>query len=81
MEVLGNLSKKVDVLIIGGGMANTFLFAQGYDVGKSLCERDMAEHAYNILTDAKKLGCEIFFTNEITSSSTKYFNKLMKKSV
>jgi len=59
MDVLGNLSKKVDVLIIGGGMANTFLFAQGYDVGKSLCEKDMADAARNILADAEKAGCEI----------------------
>ncbi|MBL6932064.1 MAG: phosphoglycerate kinase [Rhodospirillales bacterium] len=59
MEVLGNLSKKVDVLIIGGGMANTFLFAQGVDVGNSLCERDMADVARNILADAQKSGCNI----------------------
>jgi phosphoglycerate kinase len=59
MEVLGNLSKKVDVLIIGGGMANTFLFAQGYDVGNSLCEKEMADLARNILVDAEKAGCEI----------------------
>ena len=59
MEVLGNLSKKVDVLIIGGGMANTFLFAQGYDVGKSLCEKNMADAARNIFADAEKAGCEI----------------------
>ena len=59
MEVLGNLSKKVNVLIIAGGMANTFLFAQGYDVGKSLCERGMVELAYKILADAEKSGCEV----------------------
>ncbi len=59
MEVLGNLSKKVDVLIIGGGMANTFLFAQGIDVGNSLCEKDMADAARQILADAKKAGCDI----------------------
>ena len=59
MEALGNLSKKVNVLIIAGGMANTFLFAQGYDVGKSLCERDMAELAHKILADAEESGCEV----------------------
>ncbi len=59
MEVLGNLSKKVDVLIIGGGMANTFLFAQGIDVGNSLCEKDMADAARQILADAEKAGCDI----------------------
>ena len=59
MEVLGNLSKKVDVLIIGGGMANTFLFAQGIDVGNSLCEKDMADAARQIMADAEKAGCDI----------------------
>ncbi len=59
MEVLGNLSKKVDVLIIGGGMANTFLYANGYDVGNSLCERDMADSARDILKVAEESGCEI----------------------
>lgn len=59
MEVLGNLSKKVNVLIIAGGMANTFLFAQGYDVGKSICEKDMTELAHKILADAEESGCEV----------------------
>lgn len=59
MEVLGNLSKKVDMIIIGGGMANTFLFAQGHDVGKSLCEKDMADDATKIIADAAANGCEI----------------------
>ena len=59
MEVLGNLSKKVDMIIIGGGMANTFLFAQGHDVGKSLCEKDMADDAKKIIAEAAANGCEI----------------------
>jgi phosphoglycerate kinase len=59
MEVLGNLSQKVDVLIIGGGMANTFLFAQGIDVGNSLCEKDMAGAARAILAAAEKAGCDV----------------------
>lgn len=59
MEVLGNLSEKVDVLIIGGGMANTFLFAQGIDVGNSLCEKDMADAARDILAKAEKAGCDV----------------------
>ena len=52
LDLLGNLVKKVDVLIIGGGMANTFLFAQGHAVGKSLCEKDLAETAKKILAEA-----------------------------
>ena len=59
MEVLGNLSKKVDMLIIGGGMANTFFLGQGYDVGKSLCEKNMAEYAHSVLLDAIGNGCEV----------------------
>ncbi len=59
MAVLGHLARKVDQLIIGGGMANTFLFAQGCDVGKSLCEKDMAEDARKIMEEAAAAGCEV----------------------
>jgi len=59
MTVLGHLVSKVDMVIIGGGMANTFLFAQGIDVGKSLCEPDMADAARDILNKATEAGCEI----------------------
>jgi len=59
VAVLGNLVRKVDVLAIGGGMANTFLAAQGIDVGKSLNERDMADTAGEIMARATESGCEI----------------------
>jgi phosphoglycerate kinase len=59
LELLGNLINKVDVLIIGGGMANTFLFAEGKAVGKSLCEKDMADKAREILAEAEKAKCRI----------------------
>src|SRR5437773_1589442 len=59
LELLGNLIAKVNVLIIGGGMANTFLAAQGKAVGKSLCEHDLAGTARDILAKAKSTGCEI----------------------
>ena len=59
MDVLGNLVSKVDQLIIGGGMANTFLFASGVDVGKSLSETDMADQAQDITANAAAEGCEI----------------------
>lgn len=59
LELLGNLSGRVDKLVIGGGMANTFLFAKGVNVGKSLCENDLADTARAILAAAKKNGCEI----------------------
>jgi len=59
LELLGNLINKVDVLIIGGGMANTFLFAEGKAIGKSLSEKDMADTARKILADAKTTNCRI----------------------
>jgi phosphoglycerate kinase len=59
LELLGNLSRKVDYIIIGGGMANTFLAAQGKNVGKSLCEHDLVETARDIVVKAKEAKCEI----------------------
>ncbi|BAT60053.1 phosphoglycerate kinase [Variibacter gotjawalensis] len=59
LDLLGNLIEKVDALIIGGGMANTFLAAQGINVGKSLCEHDLADTAREIIAKAKAKGCEI----------------------
>ena len=59
LELLGNLLNRVDRLVIGGGMANTFLFAQGYAVGKSLCEKDLADTARDILAKAQKTTCRI----------------------
>jgi phosphoglycerate kinase len=59
LELLGNLVSKVDALIIGGGMANTFLHAQGVGVGKSLAERDLASTALAILSKAEKVNCAI----------------------
>jgi phosphoglycerate kinase len=59
LELLGNLVTKVDHLAIGGGMANTFLVAQGVEVGRSLAERDMAPTAAEILDKAKAAGCQI----------------------
>ncbi len=59
LELLGNLVSKVDVLIIGGGMANTFLAAKGVAVGKSLCEHNLLETARDILVKAQAAKCEI----------------------
>ncbi len=66
LELLGNLIKKVDLLIIGGGMANTFLFAQGKHVGKSLCEKDMADTARKIMADAEGAKCRILLPVDAT---------------
>jgi len=59
IDLLMNLVKKVDALVIGGGMANTFLAARGTDVGKSLCEHDLAGTAKQIMMEAATAGCAI----------------------
>lgn len=59
LELLSNLVTRVDHLVIGGGMANTFLVARGFEVGKSLAERDMAQTALSILAKAAEVGCTI----------------------
>jgi phosphoglycerate kinase len=59
LDLLGNLLPKVDILVIGGGMANTFLAARGHSVGKSLCERDLLPTAREIMDTAKARGREI----------------------
>ncbi|KZL23420.1 phosphoglycerate kinase [Pseudovibrio sp. WM33] len=59
IDLLENLVSKVDILVIGGGMANTFLAAKGVNVGKSLCEHDLADTAIRIMAAAEKANCEI----------------------
>jgi len=59
LDLLMNLVKKVDALVIGGGMANTFLAARGEKVGKSLCEHDLAPTAKQIMIEAATAGCAI----------------------
>lgn len=65
LDLLSNLVEKVDVLVIGGGMANTFLAAQGIDVGKSLCEHDMTGTATEIAGKASAQGCEIILPTDV----------------
>ncbi|MDN3712078.1 phosphoglycerate kinase [Paracoccus cavernae] len=65
LELLTNLIEKVDHLVIGGGMANTFLVAKGIEVGKSLAERDMADTARDILTKSVTTGCTIHLPVDI----------------
>jgi len=65
LELLGNLVDKVDHLVIGGGMANTFLAAQGVDVGKSLAEHEMTDMAMEILGKAIVAGCEIILPCDV----------------
>jgi phosphoglycerate kinase len=59
IELLENLVSKVDALVIGGGMANTFLHAQGVKIGKSLCEKDLAATALHIFDKAEAANCAI----------------------
>lgn len=64
LDLLGNLVSKVNCLVIGGGMANTFLAARGVNVGKSLCEHDLAETAREIEKKAEAAGCEILLPTD-----------------
>lgn len=65
LDVLGHLVSKVDHLIIGGGMANTFLAARGVDVGKSLCEHDLVGEAESIFERADAAGCTIHLPYDV----------------
>ncbi len=69
LEILKNLSKKVDYLVLGGGMANTFLYAQGIPMGRSLCEKDMADTARDIMYTAARVGCEIILPKDVVTVS------------
>jgi len=65
LDVLNNLVAKVDHLIIGGGMANTFLAARGVDVGKSLCEHDLKDVALGILAKAEAARCTVHLPYDV----------------
>ncbi len=65
LDLLGNLVARVDHLVIGGGMANTFLVAMGMEVGKSLAERDMADTAREIMAKAEAAGCTIHLPEDV----------------
>ncbi|MEM1428800.1 MAG: phosphoglycerate kinase [Pseudomonadota bacterium] len=65
IDLLANLVERVDHLVIGGGMANTFLFAQGLEIGTSLAEREMAGTAQQILDKADESGCKIHLPVDI----------------
>ncbi len=65
LELLSNLVSRVNVLVIGGGMANTFLYAQGVDVGNSLCERNLVETAREVLAKALAVGCQVILPQDV----------------
>ena len=65
LDLLMNLVGRLDHLAIGGGMANTFLFAQGIEVGASFCEKDLADTARDIMAMAKTKGCELLLPIDV----------------
>jgi len=65
LDLLNNLISKVDILVLGGGMANTFMAAKGLNVGQSLYEADMLETARNIMAEAEKRGCHIMLPKDV----------------
>lgn len=69
IQLLTNLVSKVDMVIVGGGMANTFLFAQGVQVGKSLCEPDFVDTVEEILGRAAESGCKIVLPTDVVVSA------------
>ena len=70
LSVLHNMTEKVDYLFLGGGMANTFLYAKGVDVGKSLCETDMAEEVKSIMEKAESNDCRIILPTDVITVKT-----------
>ncbi|MDB5429683.1 MAG: pgk [Caulobacter sp.] len=68
LDLLNNLVTKLDRLAIGGGMANTFLAAQGVDVGASLCEHDLGDTAREIIASAKAAGCELLLPVDVVTA-------------
>jgi phosphoglycerate kinase len=68
LDLLSFIIRKVDLLAIGGAMANTFLFAKGRPVGRSLCEQDLADHARFILSCADEDGCDIILPEDAVTA-------------
>jgi phosphoglycerate kinase len=69
LDLLNSLIEKMDMIILGGGMANTFLYAKGYDLKSSLCEKDMKETAESIMARAKTSGCDIVLPVDVTCAT------------
>lgn len=70
LDLLNNLVNKTDTLVLGGGMANTFLAAQGMPMGKSLCEREMKQQALEIMDKARAKGCRILLPDDGIMATT-----------
>ncbi|NLC28737.1 MAG: phosphoglycerate kinase, partial [Campylobacteraceae bacterium] len=78
LQALHNLVKKVDKIIVGGGMAFTFLKAQGIDVGNSLVEEDLIEDARQIMEAAKQLGVKFYLPVDVVAAQTCSEDAVMK---
>ena len=70
LDLLNNLVLKVDVLVLGGGMANTFLHALGHNVGNSLCEKDMAKTAQQIMQRAAEHKCTLVLPEDVVAADS-----------
>lgn len=70
IHVIANLMEKADVILIGGGMANTFVAAEGYDMGKSLQDRDRFDQARGLMERAEKLGAKMLLPVDFTAGDT-----------
>lgn len=70
LDLLGNLVAKVDTLIIGGGMANTFLAAKNIPIGRSLAEADLTDTAREIMDKAQAVGCTILLPRDVVIAGT-----------
>ncbi|MEM8936372.1 MAG: phosphoglycerate kinase [Pseudomonadota bacterium] len=79
IELLLNLIKKADILVVGGGMANTFLFAKDISVGKSLCEPDLADTAREIIDQAASNNCDLVLPTDVVVA--KEFKENAERSV
>lgn len=79
LDLLGNLLGRVDVLVLGGAMANTFLAAQGFDLGKSLQEPDMHAAAREILARARRAGCDVILPEDVLVAAELVPNAAVQK--
>ncbi len=68
LDVLNHIVKKVDILVLGGGMANTFLYAKGIDVGASLHEPDMLDQAKQVINTAKEFDCDLVLPVDVLTA-------------
>lgn len=69
LDLLLNMVQKVDILVLGGGMANTFHFANGVNVGKSLCEADMVDQARAVMAKAQECGCNLVLPSDCLAAT------------